>query len=136
MLGGRTEPDDHTNVVLADPLLVPVEGHDRYMLLLAEGSSRALVDRSRAELEPADASRTGKLEVTSVSDVSLWVAGQRVRVGESGLTMPLAPGDHAFLAEGTGAPRMAGAVFMPPGGFVELALDPKRSSVALVVHAR
>jgi hypothetical protein len=134
IFGGRPETDG-TKLKLAEPLLVPIEGANRFALFLAEGSSRAVTDRSRTELGASDAGRSGKLEVTSESEVSLWLAGKKVRVGPKTVTLSLSPGDHAFLAEPAAGPRIAGAVAMPEHGFVELALDPKRSGVRVVIHA-
>lgn len=134
LFGGRLEGEIPVSVKLSEPVLFPVEGQDRFALLLAEGPLAARVDRARTQEAAGDAGRLGKLVVTSEPDVELRVGGKTARVGERPVEIALGAGHHGFLASPRAAPAIAGDVPMPERGFVELHLEPRTGTARFVVH--
>jgi len=128
--GDGAEAELSRKLRLAEPVLFPVEGRDRFALILAEGALGARVDRARTQPGAGDAEKLGKLVITSESPVELVVSGKRFAAG----AQPLPPGAHGYVAVPKSGPLLAGAVPMPEHGFVELDLDAGASSLRLVVH--
>lgn len=118
VFGGRPSGDGieaRLGFRFTDPVLFPVEGRDRFALVLPLGTLAARVDRARTSLRVGDP--VGKLVVTSDPEVELWVDGHAERVGARPRELPILPGPHAFVAG-----SVAGAVFVPEGGYSELHL--------------
>ncbi|MCE7894015.1 MAG: hypothetical protein DYH12_30680 [Sorangiineae bacterium PRO1] len=134
LFGGRPEGEAPVSVKLSEPVLFPVPGHDRFVLLLAEGPLAARVDRARTQAEAGDASRLGKLVVTGEPEVELHVGGKTARVGDKPVEIALGAGHHGFLAQSRDALSIAGGVPMPEHGFVELHLESRAGSARFVVH--
>jgi len=118
VFGGRPAGDGVEGQLgfrLAGPVLFPVPGRDRFALVLPAGALAVRVDRARTALSAGEPTAT--LRVSSETELELWLDGSAEPVGDKPRDLPLAAGQHAFLAR-----DVAGGVRVPEGGFTELHL--------------
>ena len=139
VLGGRSEPGSlevllAARIRLGEPVLFPVEGSDRFVLMLPERELRANVDRARVGRTDVESERDGKLEIGSEGPLELVIAGRQLRLGTKTVTLALGPGEHAFITSPARGPRVVGVVPLPAQGFAELSLNARAAQIRWVVH--
>ena len=138
-LGGRRgsagcEVELGKRLGLTAPLLVPVENGKKelaYTLLLPAGRLQTRLERKRIGSAEWDGlALHGRVLVRSERKGRFLVSGQAVTIeaGLEGGQLTLGPGWHPYLFEADG-PALAGAIFMPMAGGIELDLDPLGASV-------
>jgi hypothetical protein len=142
VFGGRfsrqgLEADLAGRLAITDPLMIPITESEFVVLLPDEfiGTRKELKHVPPEAPLPSEERR--RLTVTSSRAGTIQIGSQSLKVSEEPQTLILDPGSHVFLFTHKGG-LLAGAVTMPPDGFLELDLDldPQNSLVEVILHRR
>jgi hypothetical protein len=142
VFGGRfsrqgLEADLAGRLAITDPLMIPIT-ESEFVVLLPDELTGARKELKHVPPEaPLSSEERRRLTVTSSRAGTIQIGSQSLKVSEEPQTLILEPGSHVFLFTHKDG-LLAGAVTMPPDGFLELDLDldPRKSLVEVTVHRR